>query len=126
MTWASRIVWRSGVGDVAAHEVLDVVDGAVEPPHEGVDGALAHRRPSPVGSRRLVLDVLREELHELAERPHLAAFDLDAAVAERLGVLQPRGDVVDHDGVLLAVVLGVGEAGTAAGCRGRTRGAVQK
>ena len=32
----------------------------------------------------LVLDALREELHELSERTDLPAFDLDAAVAEGL------------------------------------------
>ena len=95
--------------DVAPHQVLDVRNRAVEPPHEGVHRPLSDRRPRPEPPRRLVVDVLGDEPRELEERPHFAARDPHPALAERLRVPEPRGDVRDDERVLLLVVLGVRE-----------------
>ena len=99
-----------GVGNVSSDEVLEVPDRPEEAPDEGVDGALTDGAPSPFADRGLVLQAIRDQLGQRVELGDGLAVDRNPAVGQRRGRIAELGHhVVDDDGVLLPVVLRVGE-----------------
>ena len=83
----------------------------VEAAQEGVDRALADGVARPaVPDRSFLGQPAADQVDQVAEGADLFAFDDGAAVVDLLRLFaQARRHVVDHDRVLLAVVLGVGE-----------------
>ena len=105
-----------GVGDVGADEVLHSGHGGGQAADEGVHGAAADGPPGPalVGVvLRVVGDQLAlDEFHQGAERADGGALDADGPVGLRPvagGLAEAGGDGLDDDGVLLALVLRIGE-----------------
>ena len=102
-------VARSGSGDVGPHEVLHVVDGAVQPADEGVDRA-RRRWPGrahwsgPSGS---TFSSMSSTSSRKVRTTWPSMLTPPSPAGTRL--LEPGGHVVHDHRVLLAVVLGVGE-----------------
>ncbi len=86
-----------------------MADGRLETTHEGVDRAGADGGTGPAVAIVLGLDPLADEIDELAEGADRDPFELDRTRLRRLRLLEPGGDVLDHDRVLRPVVLDVGE-----------------
>ena len=98
------------VGHVTPHQVLGVLAGRVQTPHEGVDGAAADRPADPLRLVLRTLHSLPDRLDQVLEGAAGGPCDPHPAIVQGSSVTpQPRRHVVDHDRVLLPLVVGVRE-----------------
>ena len=97
------------VGLVTADQVLDMLLRALEPADEGIGRSFANGRSGPDRSVVFVLDLVRYQIDELAERADFCSFEPDAPVANGGGPAQLCHDVLDHDRILSPLVLGLGK-----------------
>ena len=74
-----------GIADVTADQALDMADRPLESPHECVDGPRPDMGTRPLVPRFLFLDLPRDQVDQVPERPDGLPFD-----ADRPSVTEPR------------------------------------